>query len=302
MEDLENNSLLAKWASGNLSEEEKKQLEKEIDLKDLSRVLDDLKNWSVPNFETQKKLEELKQKLQRKKEPKTVFLNVKTWMSVAAGVILILGSFYIYQLIFANQIFSTETGEQITHILPSGSKVVLDAQSELKYRKAGWKKLRKIHIQGQAFIDVTSGSEFIVNTTNGNVKVLGTQFNVLAKNNYLEVFCYEGIVEVSDGGRKRKLHKQQGVRMIDNEVVTLEANNQKPEWIEGYTKFESASLKEVVAEMKKYYNVEIDLPAKYEYLEYSGIMVHNDLDLALEMVFATHGISYAKVDNKVIIK
>lgn len=66
--------------------------------------------------------------------------------------------------------------------LSDGSKITLNAGSELKYpvQFIANEKNRTVYLNGEAYFEVTKNQEhpFIVNTQDMDVKVLGTQFNV----------------------------------------------------------------------------------------------------------------------------
>ena len=58
-EHLQNNNLLSKWLSGELTDEEKQELEKEGSLDELKVVVDDLNTWSLPKFDVDSGLERI---------------------------------------------------------------------------------------------------------------------------------------------------------------------------------------------------------------------------------------------------
>ncbi|NDP21462.1 MAG: DUF4974 domain-containing protein [Paludibacter sp.] len=70
-------------------------------------------------------------------------------------------------------------GERLTFTLPDSSTVILNSGSEVKY-SSDFGKRRDIWLKGEAFFKVTKNinSPFIVHTSDFDVKVLGTQFNV----------------------------------------------------------------------------------------------------------------------------
>lgn len=70
-------------------------------------------------------------------------------------------------------------GERLTFTLPDSSTVVLNSGSEVKY-SSDFGKQRDIWLKGEAFFKVTKNinSPFVVHTTDFDVKVLGTEFNI----------------------------------------------------------------------------------------------------------------------------
>lgn len=81
---------------------------------------------------------------------------------------------------------STPRGGQYQITLPDGTKVWLNADSELKYPSSFREDARVVQLQGEAYFDVASVTKagkkipFIVKSTQQEVEVLGTQFNLKA--------------------------------------------------------------------------------------------------------------------------
>lgn len=81
-----------------------------------------------------------------------------------------------------NQI-STTKGQKSQIILSDGTKVWLNSESILKYPSAFNEMKREVFLEGEAFFEVQKKDNkipFVVNTSEINIKVLGTSFNVMA--------------------------------------------------------------------------------------------------------------------------
>ena len=73
-------------------------------------------------------------------------------------------------------------GEMEKIALPDGSVAQLNSASRLTYRRSLFGSEREVTLEGEAFFEVTRGKEpFTVSTFNATVKVLGTRFNVRAR-------------------------------------------------------------------------------------------------------------------------
>ncbi len=77
--------------------------------------------------------------------------------------------------------------------LPDASKITLQKNTRVGYKKYSWPFNREVTLEGEAFFEVAKGETFTVTTSNGSVKVLGTSFNVNTKNDLLLISCY-GVV------------------------------------------------------------------------------------------------------------
>lgn len=117
---------------------------------------------------------------------------------------------------------ATNYGEVQTHVLPDGSKVILNANSTLTY-KDYWaaNTARKVHLKGEAFFEVkkkSSKEPFKVRTDKGTIQVLGTSFNVKQRATTFEVALLEGSVALS-------IPKYPIIKMEPGELVRLEGTH-----------------------------------------------------------------------------
>ncbi|MFQ5640057.1 MAG: FecR family protein [bacterium] len=101
------------------------------------------------------------------------------------------------------QLISTEYGQRATIRLPEGTKIVLNANSTLRY-PAVWMQssAHRFELQGEAYFSVAKSldgprDEFNVHTTDGTITVTGTRFVVYERGSGTRVVVEEGGVEVS---------------------------------------------------------------------------------------------------------
>ena len=69
---------------------------------------------------------------------------------------------------------------------------------------------------------MAKGRKFTVNTTQGQVMVLGTQFNVENRGNFFEVSCYEGLVQVMFKDQTIKLPAGSSFLVMDGNITHTE--------------------------------------------------------------------------------
>lgn len=288
---LENNNLIARWLSGDLSDEERQELGANGELKALQAGLENIEGWSLPPVDTEQGLQKLKEV---RKPTKVVRLFSAKKLFRAAAAVAALAICYIGWRSFSNDRiqFATTVGEKIDITLPDGSKVKLDALSTLTYSTGDWAEERTLQLDGQAYFKVENGSTFTVNTNQGSVEVLGTQFNVQAIQQLFSVECYEGLVAVSTGESRIELEPGNGVRKENDELLPYSHSANSPAWNEGYSKFKDKKLQEVVNSLSRYYQVNINLPEKYASLSFTGTVPHTDLESALRTIFVPMEIPY----------
>ena len=83
--------------------------------------------------------------------------------------------------------------------LSDGSKIYLNAGSDLSYSKYYDSENRKVSLSGEAYFDVKRGiNPFIISTEYAKITVLGTKFNVRSRDDGFEVGVNEGAVKVQN--------------------------------------------------------------------------------------------------------
>lgn len=156
-----------------------------------------------------------------------------------------------------------EKGKEV--ILPDGSTVYLNGSSSISYSKNFDKKSREVRLDGEAFFEVTpdKSKPFSIYANKARIKVLGTSFNVDARNDddIVEVFVTTGIVELSDAEDQHNhvLLRPGNIGMLNhNTVSSTNAENENCiAWRTGIMTFHDTMLSEVTAVLNEVYNVNI---------------------------------------------
>lgn len=293
-------TFLARWVSGDLTNEELEAFKKSKDYKTFVKINEGSQKLKVPAFNKAAALDKLKQQLENQnQEPKVVKL-IPTWAySVAAVLVVALGIFFFMG---SESRFKTGFGEQLAVTLPDNSKVQLNANSKLEFNKSTWDDAREVNLKGEAFFDVEKGESFKVLTPVGTVEVLGTEFNVIATKNYFEVQCHEGRVQVkSNTNREAILTPGKAFRIVNSEKEEWTFTKTKPTWLQGETTFKNAPLSQVIKALENQFNVSIDASKIDITKRFNGGFPHKNLKVALKSVFTSMGISYTVKDKSKII-
>ncbi|NRD20103.1 FecR family protein [Winogradskyella eckloniae] len=293
-------NLIARWLENRLNDDEKKALEDSGELDALKVVVGDIDTWKVEKMDVEKGLNALNErKAQTISITPTQSKKSSFWLSIAASVLLLLSSGYIVFNYFSNQTITITTAiaENKSISLPDGSIVKLDALSRISYNEKDWDENRTIQLNGQAYFDVTSGNTFIVQTNNGNITVLGTEFNVHTEEQIFEVTCYEGKVKVVYKTDEELLTQGQSVHVKDSRLINKKHTSLLPEWLEGYSKYNNVNLLTIIKDLEKYYPTTINLPKPYHNLQFTGSITHSDFNAAIETLFTAMEIKYSVSDN-----
>lgn len=300
-------NLIAKWLDGSLSEHEKETIDSTGELRELKAVIDDIDTWKVKEFDVESGLADLQKRKKQIITPveTSITQNNSYWFQIAASVLVLIAASYFCWTYFSTDFITVKTlvAQQKTIELPDDSEVQLDALSSITYPKNDWENNRAIALKGQAFFKVTKGTTFKVTTNTGVVQVLGTQFNVNTTQNNFKVTCFEGKVAVNYKEEQVVLTKGQSTTLKMNKLYKGNFIARTPNWIDGFVKYNEMSLTEVVKDLERYYPLQIQLPEKYQNLQFTGTLTLKDLHLAMQTLFTSMEIKYTlKENNSVIFK
>ncbi|NMA75447.1 MAG: FecR family protein [Bacteroidales bacterium] len=166
--------------------------------------------------------------------------------------------------LLATQTITAPAGQRVNLTLPDGTSVWLNSKSTLQYPILFGTKVRDVYLEGQAYFDVAKNKvPFIVNTSNGTVKALGTEFDVLSdsKNEIFETMLFEGAVEVgllTDSSQKIILEPNQKAVVINNILKSAFVEDKNPyEWRNGLICFREMGFKEIMSVLEKTYDIKI---------------------------------------------
>jgi transmembrane sensor len=161
----------------------------------------------------------------------SVFHVTGFWIKAAAAVILLLvvSGGYFYKRV-QGQTYRTAFGESRRLLLPDGSLVTLNANSNLRISDR-WSiaREREVWLEGEAFFSVSKikrkglQAKFVVHTADLNVEVKGTEFNVNTRKNQTQVALSEGLVHLFLCG----IGKKNEIRMKPGDLVDFSQNNKK---------------------------------------------------------------------------
>jgi transmembrane sensor len=217
---------------------------------------------------------------------------VRFVLAAAAGLLFMIGLWFAWNQLITEDIIAAR-GNQTDYQLPDGSRISLNADTKLSFRKGNFNKKREVSLDGEAFFNVEKGGTFTVLTSLANIKVLGTSFNVYARENTFRVSCFSGKVRVTSGSQSVEISAMQMAVIRNNELVLQSGSivNATIGWRTGEFYFENAPLNQVFDEIERQYNVTLILP-DVENKYYTGIISNKNLVNALDIVCIPMGLTY----------
>src|SRR5690606_22721450 len=274
---------LAKWLSGELSAEELERFKKSGEYASYVRLIETSGNLQAPAFELEAALDQLRG--QTRKAPKMFELRpFKTFLRLAAAIALLIVGSYFYLNSLGTSV-STGFAQRSELKLPDRSEVFLNADTKLSFNEKKWENSRELTLDGEAFFKVAKGERFTVSTVHGPVSVVGTQFNVEAREDYFEVSCFEGLVRVAHKGGEVDLSAGSTFLAIDGKRIETEGTRGiQPTWMEDESSFESTPLKYVFAELERQFNVRVNTQNVEPRMLFTGTFDNTDLEMALKSI------------------
>lgn len=297
-------TFLARWLSGNLSDSERQEFERNPDYQAYVSLINTIDTLEPPAFDEEKSLQNLRKALAEKTTSSrpVAYLTKLAAAAAAAGLLFL----FIWFLLPSKGIELHTNSTEIKKItLPDGSQATMQPFAEIQYAPKHWPRNRQLILKGEAFFKVRKGSKFTILSLGGTVEVLGTSFNVITQDSALAVQCFSGKVRVIAHPIKTQTRVLKAGDFIqvhtpkDNPLrstaTTLPILNQ------GESNFYAASLTEVFSKIESQFGVAIPNKDNYQSRRFTGVFRNGDLEMAIRMVCIPMELTYEINDKLVLI-
>lgn len=204
-------------------------------------------------------------------------------------------------------------GKQSDIILADGTRIWLNAGSQLSYPVSFTGNTREVYLAGEAFFDVISDptKPFHVITGDMKIRVTGTKFNVTsyASDQTTQAVLVSGKINAAKNRRfshsmeldpgERIVYKKQEDNMEKDRVdVELYAS-----WVNGYLIFDNEPVENIFKKLERYYNKKILIEKHYGQSTFSGKLdLANDIEKVLENIAFSASFSVVIENDTYIIK
>lgn len=261
--------------------------------------------------------------------------NITRWLA-AASVVLVVGTGIFLGLRKSEQAnnniiqtVATNTTSKKQLVLPDGTQVWLNSNSELVYdTKSFGKTYREVKLIGEAFFDVTKDAEhpFIIHAATINITVKGTAFNVKAYpgQKKVETSLIRGLVEITtqqDPERKILLKpnekiavstekdSNQHIKETDAPLFAIsklhiDEKDIIPEtvWMNPSLSFDNESLEKLAPKLESWFSVSIHINNDaLKTKRFSGMIQGETLEQTLNALKLSYPFSYTVQNGEVWI-
>lgn len=316
--------IISKYLSGEMSEEEKVAFKKVIDSnpeyaqivaaseKDLGLVEDVMQIREQYNADIA--WNKVNGQITNRKNGKKITLNAKKILQFAAMIIVVIGLGLISNKVYNDylspyQTFISQANESNKSIvLADGSTVTLNGEAKLVYPRKFNDDTRNVSLEGEAFFDIAKNPNkaFIITAKNAEIKVLGTSFNVIAKDDKVEVLVKTGKVKFSEINNKESVILEKGDFAILKESLLSKSLMNDDNYLSWKTQkmvFRRMELKEVAKVIERTYHVQI----QFESDEIAKEKINTTFDQeslshVLNNICMSFNLTYEKKGQTIILK
>lgn len=144
--------------------------------------------------------------------------------------------------------------------LPDGSRVVLNAMSELKYPVSFTGKDRKVELKGEGYFEVAKDAThpFKVKLNESEIEVLGTHFNVSSYEQTAKTTLLEGSVKISNAkGSSILVPGKQALSNSENIRISKGNIEKATAWVNGEFYFDNDGIAPTLTEISRWYDVKL---------------------------------------------
>ncbi len=201
-------------------------------------------------------------------------------------------------------------GKRTTLTLSDGTKVWVNSGTELDFPSKFESDKREIRVRGEIYIEVAENksSPFFVHTSEFDVKVHGTKFNVLAYDDSSEksVVLAEGKVEVN-------MKNATPTFLLPNEKLGLYSGKtyksvvdpmEYISWKDNVLLLNRAAISDILKKIERYYNFSFETSASaslYKKTCTGKLLLSEDIDDIMRALSVLSSTTYRREGNKIYI-
>lgn len=198
------------------------------------------------------------------------------------------------------------TGGECQLVLEDGTKLWINSNTRVKYPVSFPDNKREIIVSGEIYLEVVKdGRPFLVNTSAGQVRVLGTSFGVQAYGEEVLTTLVSGRVRFTNkAGHKTELKAgEQAVATANGEVTKREVRVEEyVGWKDGWYIFREQRLEDVMTTLNRWYgtNVFYQNPRVKDIRFTGNLKRYESVKTFLEVLAASEDVHY-KLNGETII-
>jgi len=206
------------------------------------------------------------------------------------------------------------SGSDYNVILADGSEIKVNSKSSIRFKINDTQDDRVVYLSGEAYFKVENidNKPFVVRTSKGDIRVLGTEFNVRNYDDEKAVITTleKGMIKYNPKDvRKPSIIILPGIQVIDDDYsnelrIELVNTYLYTSWKDGKYIFEDTSLEEIMKVLEKWYDVKFIYDSKeIKKIHYTGVLKkYENINSMLDFLETSEEISFQIFGETIIIK
>ena len=319
--------LIIRLFSGEANPDEKKKIEEWLGHSaENKKLYADLREiWlsagtqsNADNYQLEDAILKFRNQISREKYNLKNQFNLQQFLKYAAILILFLALPFSYYIGTQNAKTDNSTttiscafGDKSSIVLPDSSRVWLNSGSKLTFNSDFKNGARIVVLDGEAFFSVSKDKEhpFRVKTTDIDIEVLGTKFNVKAypEESSVSTTLVEGSLEISSQYENTRIKPDQKLvfskeskKMVLREISDTTADT---EWKDGRLVFRNESLGELAPKLRRWFDIDIVFAdERVKQRRFTGVLERESILEVISYFDLSKYVECRIQGNKIIIK
>lgn len=210
-----------------------------------------------------------------------------------------------------NTIITPKGGEYHLN-LPDGTSIWVNSSSTIKYPLQFDPTKREVELIGEAYFEVAKRKNkeqhvpFYVYTGSQTLEVLGTSFNINSYKDDIQTTLVEGKVKLTYPDKKEHYLSPNQQAIFNKNSKLLAIKDIDPlyftAWKNGTFAFDNASLEDVMNDLSRWYEIQIDYQTDVSNLKFSGtISKYEQIEKVLKLIEMTGSIHFKIQERRIIV-
>ena len=208
-------------------------------------------------------------------------------------------------------------GKRSMLTLQDGTKVWVNSGSKLVYPVTFASNERRVYLEGEAYFDVThdANKEFLLETKDLKIRVLGTGFNVsaYANDHHVSAVLVNGSIELTANKnaflgkiKKRLVPNNRAVYSPSEEALQVtDVDVEKyVTWKEGYLVLRRMPLAQLLTRLERYYDIKVDIsePTLGQETFTGRLDLKQDLEEVISTICAATSLHYTRTGRSFLLE
>lgn len=220
--------------------------------------------------------------------------NSKKYIFILIGLLFLsLASILTYNYFGQTEMTYIASNSVEENQLDDGTVFLLNEKASLTFDE----RKNQMNLNGEAYFDVTKQEKpLYIGTSMGDIKVLGTSFNVISKDDYTEIYMYSGTISFTNKSDETiTISENEGLKVSNGGMQKFESLNKQvfSYWLNRELFYKNAPLTNVLDDLERLFNKDYaELKSQAQDLTVTASFKDNSLDEITQELQVITGIKF----------